>query len=306
MTDVCPSATSGHWTNSSLQGRRRLVRGRSDDTGHAELQLVTRRPGAMARQVLAFLGLATAAVLAACSSAAAPHASLAVLAGHTYLSTDIQGTTLVPGTQVRLSFTDGNLNATGGCNVIGGTYSIDGDRLRTSQLSMTEMACDDARTRQDDWLARFLGTATLTLDDATLTLTDGTVRLTLLDKEVAMPDESLVGTSWVLDGIVSGDAVSSVPAGVIVAIQVADDRVDVNAGCNTGGGTVVVTARTITFGPIGLTKRACQPDAMAVEVAVTAVLSGAVTYSIDADVLTLRAGDRGLTFRAANCSHCLP
>lgn len=260
----------------------------------------------MARQVLAFLGLATVAVLAACSSAAAPHASLVVLAGHTYLSTDIQGSTLVPGTQVRLTFTDGNLSATGGCNIMGGTYSIDGDRLRTSQLSMTEMACDDARMRQDDWLARFLGAATLTLDGATLTLTDGTVRLTLLDKEVATPDESLFGTSWVLDGIGSGDAVSSVPPGVTAAIQIADGRVDVNGGCNTGGGTVAVTSDTITFGSIGLTRMACQPHAMAVETAVKAVLSGAVTYSIDADVLTLSAGDRGLTFRAANCGHCLP
>ncbi|MGZ8821544.1 MAG: META domain-containing protein, partial [Aeromicrobium sp.] len=193
----------------------------------------------------------------------------------------------------------------------GGTYAIDGDRLTTSQMFMTEMACDDARQGQDEWLARFLGAVTFTLDGDTLTLTDGTVHLTLLDKEVETPDQPLEGTSWVLDGIVSGDAVSSVPAGLTAAMQIADGRVQVNAGCNTGGGTVEVAAdtaspATITFGPIGLTKMACEPEAMRVETAITTVLAGAVRYVIDADMLTLTAGDHGLIFRATGCSHCRP
>ena len=98
----------------------------------------------------------------------------------------------------------------------------------------------------------------------------------------------------------SGDAVSSVPVGVTASIRIPSGRVDVNAGCNTGGGTVEVTADTLTFGPIGLTKMACEPAAMAVETAVTTVLAGAVRYSIDADVLTLDAGSAGLVFRAAS------
>ena len=40
--------------------------------------------------------------------------------------------------------------------------------------------------------------------------------------------------------------------------------------------------------------------------AVVGVVSGTVGYTIDADVLTLKSGDKGLTFRAANCPHCLP
>ena len=63
---------------------------------------------------------------------------------------------------------------------------------------------------------------------------------------------------------------------------------------------MAISPDTITFGPIALTKMACEPAAMAVENAVTAVLNGAVAYTIDADVLTLNSGDRGLTFRAAN------
>ena len=62
------------------------------------------------------------------------------------------------------------------------------------------------------------------------------------DREVADPDRPLEGTRWVVDGIVAGDAVLSIPAGVTAA----------------------------------LTRKACAPEAMAVEQAVTAVLSGQV------------------------------
>jgi heat shock protein HslJ len=253
----------------------------------------------MTRLPLPFLAIAAAVMLIACSSAAAPSASPASLDGHTYLSTGVQGAVLVPGTQIRLTFADGNLNAHGGCNMMGGTYSIDGDRIRTTEMFMTEMGCDEPRQAQDEWLVSFLGDVRFTLDGDTLTLTDGTARLTLVDKEVATPDLPLEGTRWVLDGIVSGDAVSSVPVGVTASIRIDGGRFSVEAGCNTGGGTVLVTPETLTFGPIGLTKKACEAGAMAVESAVVAVLSGDVGYTIDADVLTLDTGDAGLVFRSA-------
>lgn len=257
-----------------------------------------RRPCAMTRLPLRFLATTAAVILIACSPGATPTASPSNLEGHTYLSTGIDGATLVPGTQVRLVFAEGNLNAHGGCNMMGGTYSIDGDRLHTTQMFMTEMACDEPREAQDEWLSRFLSDVAFTLDGDTLILTDGTVRLTLMDEEVVTPDQPLEGTNWVLDGIVFGDAVASVPAGVTASIQIAGGRVNVQAGCNTGGGVVDATADTLTFGPIALTKMACEAGAMAVESAVTTVLSGDVDYSIDADQLTLDTGDAGLIFRA--------
>jgi len=255
------------------------------------------RPCAMNR--LTLLLAATFAFVTACSSAGGPGGTAPTLDGHTYVSTEIEGADLVPGTRIRLAFTDGKLSANGGCNIMGGAYSIEGDRLVTTQMSMTEMGCDEPRARQDDWLARFLGGVTFTLDGDKLTLTDGTIRLTLLDEEVATPDQPIEGTRWVLDGTVSGEAVSSVPMGVTASIQIAAGRVDVRAGCNQGGGSVEVTPDQLTFGPMMLTKMACEAGPMAVETAVTTVLSGAVAYTIDADVLTFDAGDAGLIFRAA-------
>jgi len=221
------------------------------------------------------------------------------LEGRTFLSTAIDGRALVAGSRVRLSFEGGQISASAGCNSMGGPYALVGNRLVARQLATTEMACDPPLMDQDQWLAGLLDGAVIALDGDTLTLAKDGVRLTLRDREVADPDRPLAGTRWVLDGIVAGGAVSSVPAGVVAALTFTDGQVDVETGCNRGGGAVTITAATLTFGPIALTKMACAADAMAVERALTAVLSGQVGYTIDAATLTLDAGGRGLILRAA-------
>lgn len=233
------------------------------------------------------------------STAPPAGAAAAGLDGRTFLSTDITGRTLVPGSQVRLTFGDGQVSANGGCNSMSGAYTIVNGMLIAGQLATTEMACDPALMAQDRWLAELLGGAGVTLAGDTLTLERAGVVLTLIDREVADPDRPLEGTRWVVDGIVAGDAVSSVPAGVTASITIADGRVSVEAGCNSGGGTVDVADDTITVGPIALTEMACAPAAMAVEQAVVAALTGQVAYTIEAGVLTLDAGVAGLVLRAS-------
>ena len=75
---------------------------------------------------------------------------------------------------------------------------------------------------------------------------------------------------------------------------------DVNPGCNTGGGSYAVDGENISFGDIVTTKMACLGPAMQVENAVLQVLStDGLTFSIDASVLTISAGDVGLQFSAS-------
>jgi heat shock protein HslJ len=252
------------------------------------------------RSILA-LALVPALLLGACggSSSGSPAPSDRGLEGRTFLSTGAEGRALVAGSRVRLTLGDGLIQASAGCNSMGGPYRIDGGRLMADQLATTEMACDPALMEQDRWLADLLNGATIGLDGDTLTLTKGINRLTLLDREVADPDRPLVGTRWVVDGLVSGGAVASVPAGVVAALTFADGRVDVEAGCNSGGGSIRVSETTIELGPIALTKMACEPPRMAVEQAVATVLSGTIRYAIEAGTLSLDAGGVGLILRAA-------
>jgi heat shock protein HslJ len=252
------------------------------------------------RASLAFL-LTSALLIGACAggSSTPPDGTGGPgLDGRTFLSTGIEGRILVAGSRIRIAFRDGQISASGGCNSMSGQYRVDGDRLVAGNLATTEMGCDEPLMAQDTWLAELLGEATIAIDGDTLVLARGNVRLTMEDREIADPDRPLLGTRWVLDGIRSGDAVSSMPVGVTAALTFSDGRVDVEAGCNRGGGTVEVGDTTISFGSIALTKVACAPDAMAVEGAVAAVLSGEVAYTIEAGSLTLDAGGVGLMLRA--------
>lgn len=222
------------------------------------------------------------------------------LAGRTFLSTKIEGRDLVPGSRVRVTFDVGRIAAHAGCNSMGGSVAIVDGRLVLDGLATTEMACDPALMDQDAWLAGFLDGAAVTVAGDTLTLAKDAVTLTLLDREVADPDRPLIGTRWVVDGLVAGEAVSSVPAGVVASLVfAADGRVAVETGCNSGGGAVEIDDATLSFGSLVLTEMACAGGAGDVERAVTAVLSGRVAYAIEADVLTLDRGGSGLILRAA-------
>jgi heat shock protein HslJ len=205
---------------------------------------------------------------------------------------------LVANTQVRLGFHGDQLNASAGCNSIGGRYAIDGNVLVVDQLAMTEMACDPpALMAQDTWFAQLLGSRpTLALDGDTLTVTSGGTVVTMLDREVAEPDAQLVGPRWTVESIITGESVSSVPQGATAWLQFGvDGQVSLNTGCNGGGGGYTADATTINFGAIATTKMFCAGAGNELEQAVLAVLNaGTVQYSIDAQSLTLTAGAAGL------------
>jgi heat shock protein HslJ len=227
------------------------------------------------------------------------------LDGRTFISTSVvdggEDRPLVANTEIRLSFNDGQLGASAGCNTFGGSFSVESGALVVEGGAMTEMGCDEERSAQDEWLFALLGSRPqLALSDNELSITAGETVITLLDREIADPDLALVGPTWTVDTIITGDAASSVPDGATATVKFADDgTVEVESGCNTGDGRYTVDANEIRFTDILQTDRACTDvAATALEEAVVAVLNaGAVTYAIEADGLTLMAEDRGLVLR---------
>lgn len=250
----------------------------------------------------ALLPIAAALLIAACSAGGptGDATPAATLEGRTFLSTNVEGRVLVPGTQVRLAFERGSVGGSAGCNSFGGAYRIDGGRLFVAEMFQTEMACDPPLMAQETWVMRLLASgAAITLDGDTLVLAGDGVVLTLTDRVVADPDRPLEGTRWVVDGLVLGDTVSSFPAGVTAALRFVDGRLDLEAGCNQGGGDYQVADGVITFGPIALTKMACDGPRTQVEQHVVQVLQGRVGYEIEAGTLRLGgANGPGLTLRA--------
>lgn len=248
--------------------------------------------------------LAVPLLVAACTAASpTPNASVN---GRVFLSTGVtdggQPHALVPGTRLRLAFSDGNLSISTGCNTMGGTYRIADGVLLVGDLSMTEMACQPDLMAQDEWIGAFIGARpTVTLAGNELKLQAGDTVVTLLDREVAEPDQALVGPTWTLVSLISQDTASSVPGNVVATLSfTAGGRVDVNDGCNTGGGPYTVEADAIHFGAIATTLIGCSGAQAQVESAMLAVLgAGAVSYRIEASTLTLLLADSGLQFQGS-------
>lgn len=106
---------------------------------------------------------------------------------------------------------------------------------------------------------------------------------------------------WQLDGIIDGDAVSSVPGQVTATVRFEVGRVAVEVeGCNQGGAEVQIGPATLRVEPLIMTDRACTGAPAEVEAAIVAVLEGRMGYAIEAASITLTNQDgKGLTLRAA-------
>ncbi|MEI6401285.1 MAG: META domain-containing protein [Actinomycetota bacterium] len=221
----------------------------------------------------------------------------ALLAGKTYLSQTTTGITLAPDAVLRISFEDGRISVSGGCNGMGGDVTFEGDAMTVGPMMSTQMACDQSLMDQDSAVQAFLTAGTtVSVDGDTLTLTGGEATITLLDREVADPDRPLADTAWTVTGVISSDAISSGWGSAVASLTIVDGQAQVNTGCNRGVATVTVdeAAGTIAFGPLALTKMMCDDDAMRLEQEISRVLTGTATYSIEAGSLTLMNGTDGL------------
>jgi heat shock protein HslJ len=235
---------------------------------------------------------------AACSPAAPP------LVDHDYLSVGVTeggaARQLVNGTRIRLNFGASDLGVNAGCNHIGGTYRIEGGRLIFEGAGMTMMGCDPALHAQDEWLSTFLSSEPLIrLVANDLTLEGATTVIRLLDTEVAEPDLNLVGPTWTVESIITGDAVSSIPQGAAATFVFrADGTLELRPGCNTGGGTWKLEGTGLRISEVIMTKMACEGPGGELESAVLQVLAaGPLTATIDASVLTLQGAGGGLQLR---------
>lgn len=235
------------------------------------------------------------------------------LAGRTFLSESVTRDgvphPLVAGTRIRLAFGDaGTFTASAGCNTMSGSVDVEDARIVVGGLAMTEMGCDPERHEQDAWLAAFLGAGpAYELEGDRLRLSGrggdrgGTV-IELLDREVADPDRALVGTEWRLDGIVEGDAVSSVPGQLTATLVFEAARLVVEVeGCDGGSAAVEIGEATIRVAAWNPADLGCgRGVSKSVASKITRALDGEVAWEVEASSLTVSHPDgHGLMLRAA-------
>lgn len=165
-------------------------------------------------------GVVVLLLVGACGdgNGAAPGRTTSELAGRTFVVTSLDSADhdLVPGSQVVLAFSEGEVAVHAGCNHLSGQVSEDGERLLVTALGGTEMGCAPPLMAQDAWLSSFLTSGPrMSSSSASLTLSGGGTTMRLHEPQ----DDDLVmeGTPVGLDALVTGGgvdgAVSSLPAG---------------------------------------------------------------------------------------------
>ncbi|MGQ0837753.1 META domain-containing protein [Actinokineospora sp.] len=222
----------------------------------------------------------------------------AELRGKTFVSTAVtdqgQPRTMAEGTKVELKFTaDGLLNANAGCNMLTGPVRLDRGTLTMTDLSITDLGCDPVRHQQDEWLSAFLDAKPswkVAGEELSLSTPTGAI---VLAQQRALP---LIGTQWQVDTLVDGQTAGSVPAGATFVFSA--DKVTITGLCNLREVPYQAAGTTLTFELGPMTLMACAPEIMTVESAAVAAFSGAATYRIETNTLTITNGDKGLRLLA--------
>jgi heat shock protein HslJ len=218
-----------------------------------------------------------------------------------YVVTSVDGAELAPGGDLVLTLDDGAIGMSGGCNGIGGAYTLDGDVLVVDGLAQTEMACADALMAQDEWVVALLeARPSLAVEGDTVTISDGSITVTFQDVETARPDRPLEATTWWLTGT-RGIGNASVPAARGVSVRFTRGEVLIDLGCQVG--TALYSEPDVSTLDIlspHFTPGDCADEIAAVQAVVAMTLDGPVTVEVHADTLRIIGAESELELRAGD------
>ncbi|MEU0740041.1 META domain-containing protein [Streptomyces sp. NPDC006134] len=179
-----------------------------------------------------------------------------------------------------------------GCNRFSARAAVDGDRVRLSDATATEMACDDTPLAVEEALSRTLTAGPLTAeadaggDRLTLTAPDGdTVRLS------KRQDAPLYGTQWTVTAPGGGATRAH------LTFDDAKDTVSAHLGCNTAHAGATVRDGSLTLGAAVATRRVCEDSLMDTEKRLLRLFGSRADYRIEQQTLTLTS-ENGTTVRA--------
>ena len=196
------------------------------------------------------------------------------------------GQSPIAGFTLTLSFeADGQLGGSAGCNSFFGSYTLEGTTLTIGQMGSTMMACMDNGVMEQEsaylgWLAAATG----------YTLLDGqlTIHTAQGDLQFQTPThQSLEGVTWVLNGLVQGEAVVSSWIDSTITATFSDGQVTGSAGCNSYFASYTVTDSALTLGMIGSTDMACDEEHGQREAEFLGAMGAVASFQIERDSLTL-------------------
>jgi heat shock protein HslJ len=213
-----------------------------------------------------------------------------------YLDRDGVLVGVLPASEARAIFQDGQIAGNASCNSYFGTYVLHGGaKLTVAVGGVTEMYCmpEELMAQEQDVLAALDTTAAYTIVEDRLQIENVSGQETLVFS--ALEPESLVGTPWQLTGYNNGTGgFVSVLAGTEITATFADDgKLAGKAGCNNYAASYEITGNQISIGPAAATMMLCPEPAgiMEQEQAYLAALQSASTFDIEGKQLSLSGPD---------------
>lgn len=209
-----------------------------------------------------------------------------------------QAVPIVAGSRITLKIDGTQVGGTAACNRYGGKIHVSGTTISITELIQTEMACLDDRLMASE--SAYLGalprvTAAGRSGDS-LVLTGPEVELRF-GRVAPVADVDLIGTTWILDSLISGDAVSSTVGEATLELS-GGGSISASTGCREVTGTYTISDERvqITLDPydmIGCISPLGDQDSHALN-----VLTNGFEVRVDGNRLTLTAGEKGLGYRA--------
>lgn len=206
---------------------------------------------------------------------------------------------LPPGHPITLTIDADKAGGSAACNIYGGTVKIDGDAIQLSAMSMTEMACldDKAMNAEAEYMAALAAVTRWAREGDKLTLSGDDIVLTF-GLRPPVPDAEVVGTTWVLDTLLQGDAASTV-LGEATLVLAADGTFIGSTGCRELTGNYEISGDAIDFSDVTATGD-CTRELRGQDGLVVDVVEGGVKATVDGTTLTLIGNDRqGLGYHVA-------
>lgn len=196
---------------------------------------------------------------------------------------------------VTLRLAEGRVTGFSGCNVLIGTYTIQGTSV-TLELAGTLMGCPEpALSIERAFVEALRGTLSYAVKADRLTLTAASGAVVEFVRE---PTMTLEGHTWNVTGYNNGrQAVVSLLPDTRITLSFEKGAVSGSAGCNTFRATYSVHDNRITIGPPATTRMACAKAVMAQERAFLTALEAVTRWTIDGGMLDMHRADdeRALT-----------
>lgn len=251
-------------------------------------------------------------ILAACSGgagsaapspASSPSAGIVDAVGDWRLVEGSDGGAAIPlvkGSDVTMTVSGSQVSGRSACNLYGGEIIVVDGEVRFGAMFMTEMACDEPIMASEAAFMAAMGKVRAARRDGErLTLTGAGVTL-VFEWVEPPPTADIVDTTWVLDSIITGDAVSSVMGDPATLVLAADGALTGTTGCRSFTGRYTEANGEIRFVEFAMDQTDCDPGLAAQDSHVVSVLGDGFRATVEGQRLTLSStGNIGLGYTVA-------